>query len=261
MNRPFRACNLPLVRSLVVFAVLSLVRLASLVFYRVKTDWVGEEPNDPWRGIRLIAFLNHTSLFEPVFAGGVPSRLMWRIAAHGVVPAAEKTLSRPIVGLLFRTIARHVVSITRERDQTWHAVLSRIGDDSMVVILPEGRMMRRNGLDSNGKPMTVRGGIADILAEIDSGPLLVAYSGGLHHVQAPGEWRVGIFKTVRLRLEMLEIGEYRSQMGFGEVPHDEFKQRVRDDLQRRRDELSPVPPDERHKLTAGRSEAGLEAET
>ena len=56
-------------------------------------------------------------------------------------------------------------------------------------------MKRRNGLDSQGQPMTVRGGIADILEAIPSGPMLIAYSGGLHHVQAPGETLPAVFRT------------------------------------------------------------------
>ena len=92
-----------------------------------------------------------------------------------------------MVGRFFRILAANVVSITRERDHTWRDVLATIDPDSMVLILPEGRMKRLNGLDSNGQPMTVRGGIADILETIERGPMLVAYSGGLHHVQAPGE--------------------------------------------------------------------------
>jgi hypothetical protein len=33
----------------------------------------------------------------------------------------------------------------------------------MVLMAPEGRMKRADGLDAHGQPMTVRGGIADIL--------------------------------------------------------------------------------------------------
>ena len=65
-------------------------------------------------------------------------------------------------------------------------MLRQIDPDAMVLILPEGRMKRATGLDSEGKPMTVRGGIADILETIGEGRMLLAYSGGLHHVQAPG---------------------------------------------------------------------------
>src|SRR5205085_6171166 len=104
-----------------------------------------------------------------------------------------------------------VIAITRERDQTWFAVLDKIDPNSMMVIAPEGRMMRANGLDANGNPMTVRGGIADLLLAIGHGRMLVAYSGGLHHVQIPGHHTVGIFKTVRMRLENVEIADYDAE--------------------------------------------------
>jgi len=216
------------------------LKYLSRVFYKHDFAFIGDTPRDPWAGLRLVAFLNHTSLFEPVFLGGVPNRFLWRIAAHGVVPAADKTTGRPLVGLIFKFIARHVIAITRERDHTWFAVLDKIDPNSMIIIAPEGRMMRANGLDSNGNPMTVRGGIADVLVAIGQGRMLIAYSGGLHHVQIPGHHTVGIFKTVRMRLENIEIGEYiERQMKDGP---DAFKRNVREDLERRRDANSPLTP-------------------
>ncbi|HET7712732.1 MAG TPA: 1-acyl-sn-glycerol-3-phosphate acyltransferase [Thermoanaerobaculia bacterium] len=222
-----------LIRSAAVFSLLFLLKYLSRVFYKHDVAWVGDVPARPWRGIRLVAFLNHTSLFEPVFLGAVPNHFVWRIAAHGVVPAADKTTGRPVVGLLFRFVAHHVVSITRERDDTWFEVLSRIDPKSMVIIAPEGRMKRETGLDAHGNPMTVRGGIADILHAVREGRMLIAYSGGLHHVQVPGQKRVSVFETVQLRLENLDIAEYiAAQMRDGE---SQFKRNVREDLERRRD--------------------------
>lgn len=227
-------------RSYVAYALLRTMKFLSSVFYTPVSDWVGDPPADRWNDIRLLIFLNHTSLFEPVFTAVPPSSFLRRLAFKGVVPAADKTLRRPIVGKLFQFVAGHVVSITRERDHTWHAVLERIGGDSMIVILPEGRMMRRDGLDSHGRPMTVRGGVVDILTELQEGRCLIAYSGGLHHVQAPGEWRVGVFQTIRLRLELIEIADYLEQMGSGSVAYEELKRRVREDLERRRDQHCPA---------------------
>lgn len=201
-------------------------------------QWVGEMPKDAWKGLRVVALLNHTSLYEPLFAGGTPTSFAWRIARHGVVPAAEKTTGRPIVGLLFKFVARNVIPISRERDQTWFEVLNKIDPDSMVVLAPEGRMKRPNGLDGNGQPMTVRGGIADILEIIPSGPMLLAYSGGLHHVQAPGEPVPRLFKTIRMRLEQVDIETYRREMMEKYGPEN-FKRAVREDLERRRDANSP----------------------
>lgn len=226
-----------MLRSAIVFTLLVSLKYLSRFFYRYDFAWVGETPPDPWANLRLVAFLNHTSLFEPVFLGAVPNRFIWRLAAHGVVPAADKTTDRPLVGLIFKFVAHHVIAITRQRDDTWFQVLSKIDPDSMVVIAPEGRMKRANGLDLHGNPMTVRGGIADILHAVKQGRMLIAYSGGLHHVQVPG--RVPrIFKTVRLRVENVDIAEYIAEM-LRRGGEEQFKRNVIKDLEWRRDHYAP----------------------
>ncbi len=228
-----------LLRSLWVFSLLVLLKYLSKIFYRHDFAWVGEVPSVPWRDIRVVAFLNHTSLFEPVFLGGVPNHFIWRLAAHGVVPAADKTTGRPLVGLIFKFVAHHVISITRQRDDTWFQVLNKIDPKSMIVIAPEGRMKRANGLDANGNPMTVRGGIADILLAVKEGRMLLAYSGGLHHVQIPDHTMVRVFVTVRMRTEIVDIASYiAEQMEKG--GEEQFKRNVREDLDRRRDLYCPV---------------------
>jgi hypothetical protein len=209
------------------------LKCLSKVFYRHDFAWVGNVPRKPWRNHRIVAFLNHTSLFEPVFLGGVPNHFAWRLAAHGVVPAADKTTGRPLVGLIFKFVAHHVIAITRERDHTWFQVLNRIDPQSMVIIAPEGRMKRATGLDVNGNPMTVRGGIADVLLAMKEGRMLLAYSGGLHHVQIPGKVPY-VFKTVRMRLEIVDIADYIAEMTAIGGP-DQFKKNVMRDLDRRRD--------------------------
>jgi hypothetical protein len=221
-----------------VFSLLMFLRFLSRIFYKPDFAFVGDVPDRPWHDIRLVAFLNHTSLFEPVFLCGVPVHFAWRIAAHGVVPAADKTTVRPLVGLIFRFVAHHVIAITRERDHTWFKLLQKIDPKSMVIIAPEGRMKRANGLDSTGNPMTVRGGIADILLAVKEGRMLLAYSGGLHHVQIPGHTMVRVFETVRMRLENVEISDYIATMMAKGGP-DEFKKNVREDLDRRRDRYCP----------------------
>jgi hypothetical protein len=226
-----------ILRSLLVFSVLATLKYLSKVFYRHDFAWVGDVPPNPWRNHRLVAFLNHTSLFEPVFLGGVPTSFLWRLAAHGVVPAADKTTGRPLVGLVFRFVAHHVIAITRERDHTWFQVLSKIDPNSMVIIAPEGRMKRANGLDLNGNPMSVRGGIADILLAVKDGRMLLAYSGGLHHVQVPGHIP-NVFKTVRLRLEIVDIARYIEEMMAKGGP-EQFKRNVMRDLDTRRDLYAP----------------------
>ena len=224
-------------RTIAVFGMLTFLKYVSRIFYRHDFAFIGQTPEDPWGDLRLVVFLNHTSLFEPVFLGGVPNRFIWRLAAHGVIPAAEKTTCRPLVGLIFKFVAHHVIAITRERDDTWFAVLQKIDPKSMVIIAPEGRMKRANGLDVNGKPMSVRGGIADILLAVRQGGMLLAYSGGLHHVQIPGR-APRAFKTVRMRIENLEIGAYIDEM-MARGGADMFKKNVMKDLDRRRDENAP----------------------
>ena len=226
------------IRSAIVFTILYTLKLLSKIFYKHDFEWVGElPPGDPWRGHRLVVFLNHTSLFEPVFLGVPPPRFIWRLARHGVVPAADKTTDRPLVGIIFKFIAHEVIPITRQRDDTWSQVLSTIEKNSMVTIAPEGRMKRANGLDLHGRPMTVRGGVADILLALKEGTMLIAYSGGLHHVQIPGHIP-NVFKTVRLRAEVLDIAKYiRERMAEG--GEEQFKRNVIRDLESRRDAYCP----------------------
>ena len=221
------------IRSAIVFSILYFLKILSKIFYRHDFGWVGTPPpGDPWHG-NLVVFLNHTRLFEPVFLGIPPARFIWRLARHGVVPAADKTTDRPLVGKIFKFIAHEVIPITRQRDESWTQLLATIEKDSMVTIAPEGRMKRAGGLDLHGKPMTVRGGIADILLAMQEGRMLIAYSGGLHHVQVPGHIP-NVFETVRLRVEVLDIASYiRERMAEGGA--EQFKRNVMRDLERRRD--------------------------
>lgn len=224
-------------RSALVSTVLSLLKIVSKLFYRFDFGFIGPTPPDPWADIRLVVFLNHTSLFEPIFLGAVPNSFIWRLAAHGVIPAADKTTDRPLVGMVYKFVAHHVIAITRQRDDTWFQVLQKIDPHSMVVIAPEGRMKRANGLDLNGKPMTVRGGVADILQAVKTGRMLIAYSGGLHHVQVPGKLPRP-FKTVALRVENLDIAQYIAEL-VARGGEAEFKKSVMKDLDARRDRLAP----------------------
>ncbi len=218
-----------------IYLVLLLLKAYSRLFYKQQTEWVqpiGDE--DPWRPFRLVIVLNHTSLFEWLYAGTVPNSFLRRLADQAVVPVADKTLSRPIVGRFFRLIIPNCVPITREADHTWQSVLGQIDSESMLIIFPEGRMKRADGLDKHGRPMSARGGIADILLRHKGGPMMIAYSGGMHHIQVPGERLPRLFKTLRIRYEALDIDEYRQGIGLDLKPI-EFKRAVRRDLDRRRD--------------------------
>lgn len=236
-------------------AILLAVRLIAKLLWKVEMRRVGEVPEgDLWRGIRVIAILNHTSLYEPIFAAGVPASFMKRLARHCVVPIADVTIRRPIVGFLFRNLTAHVVPISRQRDRTWREVLARVDDPKRVVaILPEGRMKRAGGFDKEGKPMTVRGGVADILLATPGGRMLLCYSAGLHHVQVPGQRFPRLFKTVRMQLELVDVAAYRERL-LAEHGDKGFRQAVIDDLTRRRDlychdwtdpEAPPLPPKDR----------------
>ncbi len=228
-------------RPYLVFLLLAVVKITARLFYRIDMRWIGDPPRDRWRHIRLVAVLNHTSLYEPLFAGGVPFSFLWRIARHGVLPIAQKTAVRPLVGHFYKLIAARVISITRQRDESWDKLLSHIDPDAMVALLPEGRMKRASGLDSEGRPMTVRGGIADILESITSGRMLLAYSGGLHHVQVPGERLPRPWKTIRMRLELVDIAAYRAELLAG-AGAGGWKRAVIADLERRRDLNCPCGP-------------------
>ena len=216
------------------FLLLYTIKVVARLLWRVKLEWVRHN-EDPWANLRVLVLLNHTSLYEPVFLAAVPNRFLWQLAAHGVVPIADKTIARPIVGYLFKFIARHVVPITRERDATWSELLSNIHDPKgLVLIVPEGRMKRTSGLDRHGNPLVIRGGIADVLQAVPDGRLFIAYSGGLHHVQVPGERFPRFFKRAWLGAEVVDIPSYREEiratMGSGS-----FKGAVISDLTRRRD--------------------------
>jgi len=225
-------------RSILVFAVLLLLKGVSRALFRYRGVWMGMPPDSDWSRIRVLAILNHTSLYEPVLAGFAPFGLLWHFARHGVLPVADKTIRRR-VGILFRFLARQVVVVTRQRDHTWENVLRRVDEDAIVMILPEGRMMRKDGLDAAGRPMTIRGGVADILAALDGGLMLVVYSGGLHHIQAPGELVPRPLRQVRARIELVDIASYTEQLG-GCDDIEAFRAAVIEDLTRRRDTLCPV---------------------
>ncbi len=228
-----------MIRSILSYLLLMSIKVVSKVFYRHTVRWIGEVPSDLWDKVRVVSILNHTSLYEPLLVGAAPNALLWKIARWGVLPVAAKTMRRK-VGLFFRMIAHHVVVVTRKKDATWKAVMDSIDDRAVVCILPEGRMMRPNGLDANGQPMTVRGGIADILDAVGDGYMLIVYSGGLHHIQAPGELLPRLFKSIDVTLEAVDIAGYRRRLldAFGP---EGFKRAVINDLQRRRDLCCPVP--------------------
>ncbi|MEM1206325.1 MAG: hypothetical protein AAGN66_24040 [Acidobacteriota bacterium] len=226
-------------RALMVFCVLVALRTFSVALFRQETRWVQEPQGDLKQVFRIVAILNHTSLYEALLSGQVPLRFLWRMANHCTIPIADVTLKRPIVGLFWHMVAGNIVSVTRERDHTWEQVVQSLDDpESMVIILPEGRMKRAGGLDKHGKHMRVRGGIADLIRGIPDGTLLLAYSQGLHHIQVPGQKGLPkFFQPVRLRFETLDLESYRAELMEGLAEDDvlAFRKRVIADLTERRD--------------------------
>ena len=225
-------------RSILVFALLLSLKWVSRAVFRFRGEWTGVPPDRDWSQVKVLAILNHTSLYEPVLTGFAPTALLWRFARHGVLPVADKTARRP-VGIFFRFLAREVVIVTRQRDYTWDELMRRVDGDAIVMIMPEGRMMRKDGLDSAGRPMTIRGGIADILAAVNGGLMLLVYSGGLHHIQAPGELVPRPLRQIRARIELVDIASYTRRLG-GSHDIEAFRAAVIQDLTRRRDNLCPV---------------------
>lgn len=218
-----------------VLRFLFLVALKALgrAFFSPQARWVGARPRDAFRDVRLLVILNHTSLYELLMTSVTPSTALWALASRGVFPAAVATLERPLVGGIYRLISPGAVPITRNRDTTWQAFLDSIGPESFVMILPEGRMKRPGGLDKHGLPMRVRPGVVEVLRRLGRGKLLLSYSGGLHHVQAPGERLPRLFQPIEWTFEELEIADYLA--GFGPLDDEALRDAVVADLQRRRD--------------------------
>jgi len=207
------------------------IKLLSRIFFRFETRWIQSIDRHPWKNIKLFLYLNHTSLYEPLFVGIIPIRILWDASQRVVLPGADKTMNRPLVGRFFKFLFPQVVTITRKRDFSWNQFLEKIDDNSLIAIAPEGRMKRQTGLDSDGNPMSVKGGVVDILLRLKAGNMVIAYSGGLHHVQHPGQLFPSLFKTVKFNLEQLDIATYKAQ--FDTQNPQEFRRKVIENLTQR----------------------------
>ncbi len=216
---------------------MSAVKILSGIFYRYEVNWFNKIKPHDWKRIQMVIFLNHTSLFEPLFIKIAPFNFIWRLSKNLVVPGADITLTRPVLGKFIKALAPGCIPISRKKDETWEHFMSHVNDDSITVILPEGRMMRRDGFDKFGKPMTVRGGIADILKKMNSGKVLFVYSGGLHHIQAPGDKLPKLFKKIKANLELVTIEYYKHLLEKSSI--EDFKQSVMKDLNMRLKHLTP----------------------
>lgn len=90
-------------------------------------------------------------------------------------------------------------------------------------------MKRPGGLDKFGKKMTVKGGVADILESLNEGGMILCLSGGLHHVQTPGQLLPRLFKTISMNLVYIDIKEYKEK--FQALSPRERKMAITQDLQ------------------------------
>lgn len=197
-------------RAIISMSILFSIRWFAKIFYKWEVKWLSEEQGN-WDDIRLLVFLNHTSLYEPLYVAVPPASFIAKLSKKMVAPGADKTMNRPIVGKFWKFMGPGLISITRKRDKSWLRFMDAVRNKSVIVIAPEGRMKRANGLDLNGKPMTVKSGVADILEELNEGKMLVAYSGGLHHIQVPGQKIPKLFKTIKMNLEEFDIKEYKAR--------------------------------------------------
>jgi 1-acyl-sn-glycerol-3-phosphate acyltransferase len=226
-------------KSLFSFLTQLSIKAFTNLFFRFEIKWPNDNKNINWDEVRMIVLLNHTSLLEPLYLGFLPVKLLWRLSKKMVAPGADKTLNRPLVGFFYKVFSPGMVAITRKRDDSWKEFMESIASDSLIVIIPEGRMKRKNGLDLNGNKMTVKSGIAEVLEGLPSGKMVIAYSGGLHHVHVPGEKACHFFKTLKMNLELLDISDYRNMFS-KPIGSEEWRKSVIADLQHRLETKVPV---------------------
>jgi hypothetical protein len=219
------------------FSMMASFKLATVPFYRFEQQWFSSANKQQWQDIKLIVFLNHTSLFEPLFIRLAPYGFLWRMASELVVPGADITMKRPFAGKLLRSLIPGCIPISRERDHSWQKFLGYVDESKVTAILPEGRMKRRSGLDKHGQPMSIRGGIVDILQRLNSGNILFLYSGGLHHIQAPGDKYPKLFKTIKANAEIIDLQRYKQQ--FNQNNHEAFRTDVLADMALRLNDKIP----------------------
>ncbi len=221
------------------FFILLLFKLLAILLYRFNIHWLSPKNDEDWKQVNLIIFLNHTSLFETLFLRLLPNKVLWRLAKDLLIPSADSTLKRPIIGKLLRFIVPGCIPISRKNDHTWQNFLDHIEDKKITAIMPEGRMKRRNGLDKEGNPMSIRGGIVDVMQRLEHGKILFVYSGGLHHIQAPGEKLPKVFKTIKANIEVVDLVSYKEE--FSSIDSDKFRKLVINDLSQRL--INKLPPD------------------
>jgi 1-acyl-sn-glycerol-3-phosphate acyltransferase len=210
----------------VAFLILATIKVVVRIFYSRDFMWIPEREQVDFNRARLLVLLNHTSLYEPLFLSELPFRFLWLIADKIYLPIADVTLKRPIVGAFFKLMLPRVFPITRKSDDSWQNYLKSIEPDDVVIIAAEGRMKRPNGLDKHGKKMSIRAGVADIIERLEGGTMLICHSGGLHHIQKPGQMIPKVFQKIRMKVTVVDIQEYKKK--FSNHPRERKIQIVED---------------------------------
>ncbi|MUH72311.1 hypothetical protein [Psychrosphaera haliotis] len=100
------------------FTVMSTVKAISFLFYRFEIKWLSKKKFEALDDVKLIVLLNHTSLFEALFVRLAPFRFLWKIARHLLIPIADITASRPVVGkFLMRWFLGLCQSVVKEMNR------------------------------------------------------------------------------------------------------------------------------------------------
>ena len=219
------------------FLTLSFAKILANLLYRFNVKKIGHWPAQPWKDVRVMILLNHTSLMEGILDSQMPYSYLWMLASQGSIPGADDTLKRPVVGTILKFIAPKVIGITRKYDDSWTRFLDSIHPRDTLIFMPEGRMKRPTGLDKHGNKMTVKRGIVDVLLRLKTGPMFFLYSGGLHHVQAPGQAVPKFFKAISVGFEVIHIEDYLASFSKDGVPPtlEVLQTSIVEDLERRRD--------------------------
>ena len=78
--------------------------------------------------------------------------------------------------------------------------------------------------------------IEHIIDRLEDGTILLCHSGGLHHIQKPGQHLPRIFQPIRMHVEVIELTEYKARFSKNTR---ERKIQIVQDLQNRLDTECP----------------------
>ncbi len=220
------------------FFILCMIKFSRYWCYPTTKQWVSPPADKDWRNVRLILILNHTSLVEFVYSTVMPTKFLWQMSKRLVFPVADTSLDKP-QGKMLKLFAPRVASLSRKRDDTWQDFVDQLASDSILIFMPEGRMKRPNGLDKNGQPMTVKSGICDLLPMFSGEDMIIAYSGGLHQVMAPGQAFPRPFRKLAVNLESVDVDAYLAK--FAHITDEKARRdAICRDLEAKRDTHCPA---------------------